>query len=51
VILKQVDIALAETLHTGQAISWQGELARRTYEKDGISRPCSKLSSPELAQS
>ena len=56
VLLKPSDIALAETLHTGSPVSWQGKLARRTYEKNGIEQvvfeivvagPGSKLAVPE----
>ena len=35
VLLRPADVALAETLHTGAAISWEGKLARRTFEKEG----------------
>jgi len=35
VLLRSVEVALAETLHTGDSISWEGKLARRTFEKDG----------------
>ena len=35
VLLRPADVATAGNLHTGDAISWEGKLARRTYEKDG----------------
>jgi single-stranded DNA-binding protein len=35
VVLRPADVALVETLHTGASISWEGKLARRTFEKDG----------------
>ena len=35
VLVRPAEIAIAETLHTGTAISWEGKLARRTFEKDG----------------
>ena len=59
VLLKPSDVTLAETLHTGSPISWQGKLSRRTYEKDGaeqavfeivIAGPGSRLSVPEAKE-
>jgi single-stranded DNA-binding protein len=35
VLLRPDDVATAENLHIGDAVSWEGKLARRTYEKDG----------------
>ena len=58
VLLRKADVALAETLHTGAAISWQGKLARRTFEKEGkeqavfeilIAGPGAKLEAHEPA--
>ncbi len=58
VLLRPADVALAETLHTGAAISWQGKLARRTFEKEGkeqavfeivVAGPGSKLEFAESA--
>ena len=39
VLLRPAEIAVAETLHTGSPISWEGKLAKRTYEKDGKEIP------------